>query len=155
MTAKPQPIPHGYHSVTPYLLIRGASDAIAFYVRAFGAVEVLRLTAPDGKIAHAEIRIGNSHVMMADEHPEMDFLGPQTRGGTTVSLMIYVDDVDRMFAEAIAAGGIELRPLCDQFYGDRSGTLTDPWGHVWSIATHIEDVSQEEIRSRFQAFFGE
>ncbi len=155
MTAKPHPIPDGYHSVTPYLLIRGAGDAMAFYIKAFGAVEVLRLTAPDGKIAHAEIRIGNSHVMMADEHPEMDFFGPQTRGGTTVSLMIYVEDVDAVFASAIDAGGVELRPLCDQFYGDRSGTLTDPWGHVWSIATHVEDIAPEEIDRRFQAFFAE
>lgn len=155
MSAKPQPIPAGYHSVTPYLLIRGASDAIAFYTRAFGAVEVLRLAGPDGKISHAEVRIGDSHVMMADEHPEMDFLGPQTRGGTTVSLMIYVEDVDAVFNRAIEEGGTELRPLCDQFYGDRSGTLTDPWGHVWSIATRIEDLSQEEIDRRFQAFFGE
>ncbi len=155
MTAKPLPVPAGYHSVTPYLLIRGANDAIAFYIKAFGAVEVLRLTGPEGKIAHAEIRIGNSHVMMADEYPEMDFFGPQTRGGTTVSLMIYVEDVDLVFARAIAEGGVELRPLCDQFYGDRSGTVTDPWGHVWSIATHVEDMSHEEIRRRFQAIFGE
>jgi PhnB protein len=146
-------IPTGYHSVTPYLLIRGAADAIAFYQRAFGAVEVMRLQGPDGKIGHAEIRIGDSHVMLADEHPEMDFLGPQTRGGTTVSLLIYVPNVDEVFAQAINAGAIELRPLCDQFYGDRSGTVTDPWGHVWSIATHIEDVAPDEINRRFQAFY--
>jgi PhnB protein len=146
-------IPTGYHSVTPYLLIRGAADAMAFYQRAFGAVEVMRLQGPDGKIGHAEIRIGDSHVMLADEHPEMDFLGPQTRGGTTVSLLIYVPNVDEVFAQAINAGAIELRPLCDQFYGDRSGTVTDPWGHVWSIATHIEDVAPDEINRRFQAFY--
>jgi PhnB protein len=153
MTTNVSPVPAGYHSVTPYLLIRGAADAIAFYVRAFDAVEVLRLESPDGKIGHAEIRIGNSHVMLADEHPEMDFLGPQSRGGTTVSLMIYVPDADAVFKRAIAAGATELKPLCDQFYGDRSGTLTDPWGHVWSIATHVEDVSPEEISKRFQEFF--
>jgi PhnB protein len=146
-------IPTGYHSVTPYLLIRGAADAMAFYQRAFGAVEVMRLQGPDGKIGHAEIRIGDSHVMLADEHPEMDFLGPQTRGGTTVSLLIYVPNVDEVFAQAINAGATELRPLCDQFYGDRSGTVTDPWGHVWSIATHIEDVAPDEINRRFQAFY--
>jgi PhnB protein len=146
-------IPAGYHSVTPYLLIRGAADAMAFYQRAFGAVEVMRLQGPDGKIGHAEIRIGDSHVMLADEHPEMDFLGPQTRGGTTVSLLIYVPNVDEVFAQAINAGATELRPLCDQFYGDRSGTVTDPWGHVWSIATHIEDLAPEEIHRRFQAFY--
>ncbi|MEZ6042810.1 MAG: VOC family protein [Planctomycetaceae bacterium] len=149
------PIPSGYHSVTPYLLIKGASEAIEFYQRAFGAEEVLRLQDPEGRISHGEIRIGNSHVMLADEHPEMDFLGPQTRGGTTVSLLIYVPNVDEVFAAAIEAGGTELRPLCDQFYGDRSGTLTDPWGHVWTVATHVEDLSPEEITQRFQDFFGD
>jgi PhnB protein len=146
-------IPAGYHSVTPYLLIRGAADAMAFYQRAFGAVEVMRLQGPDGKIGHAEIRIGDSYVMLADEHPEMDFLGPQTRGGTTVSLLIYVPNVDEVFAQALHAGATELRPLCDQFYGDRSGTITDPWGHVWSIATRIEDLTLEEINRRFQESF--
>lgn len=155
MSSNVQPIPAGYHSVTPYLLIRGASDAIAFYVKAFGATEVLQLKSPDGKIGHAEIRIGDSHVMIADEHPDMDFLGPQSRGGTTVSLLIYVEDVDQVFNRAIEAGGTELRPLCDQFYGDRSGTITDPWGHVWSIATHIEDLSPEEIQRRFQELYGD
>lgn len=155
MSANVSPVPAGYHSVTPYLLIRGASDAIDFYVRAFGATEVLRLCSPDGKIGHAEIRIGDSHVMLADEHPDMDFLGPQSRGGTTVSLLIYVDDVDAVFAKAIEAGATELRPLCDQFYGDRSGTITDPWGHVWSIARHIEDLTPEEIQRRFQDLYSE
>jgi len=155
MSANVQPIPAGYHSVTPYLLIRGASDAIAFYVRAFGATEVLRLTSPDGKIGHAEIRIGDSHIMLADEHPDMDFLGPQSRGGTTVSLLIYVEDADTVFAKALEAGASELRPLCDQFYGDRSGTVTDPWGHVWSIASRIEDLTPEEIQRRFQELYGE
>jgi PhnB protein len=152
MSGKTKPIPDGYHSVTPYLLIRGASDAMAFYSKAFDAVEILRLTMPDGKIAHAEIRIGNSHVMLADEHPDMDFLGPQSRGGTTVSLMIYVEDVDTVYARALEAGGVELKPLSDQFYGDRSGTLTDPWGHVWTVATHVEDISQDEIERRFESF---
>jgi PhnB protein len=147
------PIPDGYHSVTPYLLIRGASDAIAFYVKAFGATEVFRLTAPDGRIGHAEIRIGNSHVMIADEHPEMDFLGPQSRGGTTVSLLVYVADADAIFKQAIDAGATELRPICDQFYGDRSGTVTDPWGHVWSIASRVENVTVEEIQQRFQDLY--
>jgi PhnB protein len=155
MSASVQPIPAGYHSVTPYLLIAGASDAIAFYVNAFGATEVLRLVSPDGRIGHAEIRIGNSHVMIADEHPEMDFLGPQSRGGTTVSLLIYVEDVDAVFAKVIEAGATELRPLCDQFYGDRSGTITDPWGHVWSVATHVEDLTPEEIQRRFQELYGD
>lgn len=155
MSKSISPVPPGYHAVTPYLLIRGASDAIAFYKEAFGAVEVLRLTSPDGRIGHAEIRIGDSHVMIADEHPEMDFLGPQSRGGTTVSLMVYVPDADFVFARAIKAGAQELRPLCDQFYGDRSGAVTDPWGHVWSISCRIEDVSAEEIQRRFQELYGD
>lgn len=150
-----RPIPAGYHAVTPYLLIRGAAEALAFYQRSFGAVEVLRLQGPDGRIAHAEIRIGDSHVMLADEHPEMDFLGPQTRGGTTVTLLIYVADADAVFAAAVEAGATELRPLCDQFYGDRSGTVMDPWGHIWSIATHVEDVSADEIQRRFAELFAD
>ena len=155
MNAPVSPVPAGYHSVTPYLLIKGASDAVEFYKKAFGATEVLRLQDPEGRISHGEICIGNSHVMLADEHPEMDFLGPQTRGGTTVSLLIYVEDADAVFAQAIAAGATEMRPLCDQFYGDRSGTVVDPWGHVWSIATHIEDLTPDEITRKFQEFFGE
>jgi PhnB protein len=155
MTSKVSPIPEGYHSVTPYLLIGGASAAIDFYVRAFGAVEGLRLTGPDGRIGHAEIRIGDSHLMLADEHPEMDFLGPQSRGGTCVTMHLYVSDADAVFARAIAAGAKELRPLCDQFYGDRSGAVTDPWGHVWSIASRIEDITSDEIQRRFQELYGD
>jgi PhnB protein len=155
MSLKVSPIPEGYHSVTPYLLIGGASAAIDFYVRAFGAVERLRLTGPDGRIGHAEIRIGDSHLMLADEHPEMDFLGPQSRGGTCVTMHLYVADADAVFARAIAAGAKELRPLCDQFYGDRSGAVTDPWGHVWSIASRIEDITSDEIQRRFQELYGD
>ena len=155
MSSKVSPIPEGYHSVTPYLLIGGASAAIDFYVRAFGAVEALRLTTPDGRIGHAEIRIGDSHLMLADEHPEMDFLGPQSRGGTCVTMHLYVADADAVFARAIAAGAKELRPLCDQFYGDRSGAVTDPWGHVWSIASRIEDINSDEIQRRFQELYGD
>lgn len=155
MSPNVSPVPSGYHSVTPYLLIGGASAAIDFYIRAFGAAEILRLTAPDGRIGHAEIRIGDSRVMLADEHPEMDFLGPLSRGGTTVSMLIYVDDVDAVFARAIAAGATELRPLCDQFYGDRSGAVTDPWGHVWSLASRIEEITPEEIQNRFQELYGD
>ncbi len=153
MSSEIPAIPSGYHSVTPYLLINGAADAIEFYKTAFGATELLRLQDPEGRISHGEICIGNSHIMLADEHPEMDFLGPKTRGGTTVSLLIYVEDADTMFAQAIQAGAVEMRPLCDQFYGDRSGAVTDPWGHVWSIATRIEDISREEMKRRFQEFF--
>jgi len=155
MSSKVSPIPEGYHSVTPYLLIGGASAAIDFYVRAFGAIEGLRLTGPDGRIGHAEIRIGDSHLMLADEHPEMDFLGPQSRGGTCVTMHLYVADADAVFARAIAAGAKELRPLCDQFYGDRSGAVTDPWGHVWSIASRIEDITSDEIQRRFQELYGD
>lgn len=155
MSSKASPVPRGYHSVTPYLLIRGAGAAIDFYIKAFGAVEVMRLTAPDGRIGHAEIRIGDSHLMMADEHPEMDFLGPESRGGTTVSMLLYVTDADAVFDQAIAAGAQELRPLCDQFYGDRSGAVTDPWGHVWSIASRVEEITSEEIQRRFQELYGD
>ncbi len=147
--------PQGFHTVTPYLLIQGASDAIAFYVRVFGAEEITRLTAPDGRIGHAEIRIGSSTIMIADEHPEMDFLGPQSRGGTTVSLLIYVDHADDVFNNALKCGATELRPLCDQFYGDRSGTVVDPWGHVWSIATHLEDISPAELKRRFEELYAD
>jgi PhnB protein len=153
MSETVSPTPAGYHTVTPYLLIRGASDAIEFYAKAFDATEVMRLQGPDGIVGHAEVRIGNSHVMLADEHPDMDFLGPQSRGGTTVSLLIYVDDVDSVFAQAIDAGAEELKPLCDQFYGDRSGTVVDPWGHIWTVATRIENLAHEVIQQRFQEFF--
>lgn len=155
MIEKVNSVPPGYHTVTPYLLIKGASDAIAFYVRIFGAEEITRLTAPDGRIGHAEIRIGESTIMIADEHPEMDFLGPQSRGGTTVSLLIYVDHADDIFNAALDAGATELRPMCDQFYGDRSGTVTDPWGHVWSIATRLEDISPAELKRRFEELYAD
>ncbi|MEJ7594537.1 MAG: VOC family protein [Planctomycetaceae bacterium] len=155
MIQKANSVPPGYHTVTPYLLIKGASDAIAFYVQVFGAKEITRLTAPDGRIGHAEIRIGESTIMIADEHPEMDFLGPQSRGGTTVSLLIYVDHADDVFNDALQRGAKELRPICDQFYGDRSGSVTDPWGHVWSIATHLEDISPAELKRRFEELYAD
>ncbi|HQZ65441.1 MAG TPA: VOC family protein [Planctomycetaceae bacterium] len=155
MIQKVNVTPAGFQTVTPYLLIKGASEAIDFYTRIFNATETTRLTAPDGRIGHAEIRIGESTIMIADEHPEMDFLGPESRGGTTVSLLIYVEHADDVFYAAIAAGATELRPLCDQFYGDRSGTVTDPWGHVWSIATHLEDISPAELQRRFEELYSE
>jgi PhnB protein len=145
------PIPEGYHSVTPYLVMKNAAAAIEFYKEAFGAVELLRMAAPGGKIGHAEIKIGDSPVMLADEYPDMGFKGPESLGGTPVSLMIYVDDVDKIYPQAIVAGGKEVRPLQNQFYGDRSGTLTDPFGHVWTISTHVEDVSEEELAKRAEA----
>jgi PhnB protein len=143
-----QPIPAGYHSVTPYLVVRDAARAIDFYQRAFGATELFRLSMPDGKIAHAEIKIGDSQVMLADESKE--FPAPQTLGGTAVSLMVYVPDVNRIFAQALAAGATQQRPLADQFYGDRTGMLLDPFGHMWTISTHTEDVAPEELDRRFQ-----
>ena len=145
------PIPEGYHSVTPYLILKNAADAIEFYKKAFGAVELLRIPAPGGKIGHAEIKIGDSPVMLSDEYPDMGFKGPESLGGTPVSLMIYVDDVDKIYPQAIAAGGKEVRPLQNQFYGDRSGTLTDPFGHVWTISTHVEDIPEEELAKRAEA----
>ena len=150
-----QPIPEGYHSLTPYLYVKGAADAIQFYEKALGATEIMRLEAPGGLIGHAEIKIGNSHVMLADEHPDLDAIGPETRGGTTVSFCIYLEDVDAAFAKAIEAGGTEIRPLVDQFYGDRSGTFVDPYGHVWTLATHIEDLTPEEMSARMAEMHGE
>ncbi|HEY3181047.1 MAG TPA: VOC family protein [Casimicrobiaceae bacterium] len=143
-----QPIPTGYHNVTPYLMVRNAAAAIDFYKKAFNAVELMRFPGPGGKIMHAEVKIGDSPVMLADEMPEEGFVGPQTLGGVGVSLMLYVEDVDTRFAQAIAAGATIKRPVQDQFYGDRTGTLVDPFGHVWSIGTHKEDVSMEEMQRR-------
>lgn len=145
-------IPEGYHSVTPHLVIKGAAEAIEFYERAFGATEIMRMASPDGRVGHAEIRIGDSHIMLADEYPEMGFRSPQSIGGTGVSLMIYLEGVDDVFSRALAAGAKELQPVKDQFYGDRSGTLQDPFGHIWTIATHIEDVPPDEMRRRAEAY---
>jgi PhnB protein len=142
-----KPIPAGYHTVTPYLIIDGAAKAIDFYKRAFNAEELFRFDGPNGTLMHAEIKIGDSPVMLADEME--GYRGPPGLGGTPVSLMVYVTDVDKIFAQAIAAGGKERRPVANQFYGDRTGTLVDPFGHVWSIGTHVEDVSPEEIDRRF------
>ena len=146
-------IPEGYHSVTPYLIVDGAESAIRFYVEAFGAVEVLRMPMGENKLAHAEVKIGDSHVMLADEFPDMDHLGPHKRGGPTASLMIYVADVDAAFAQAISAGGKEERPPADQFWGDRMGTLLDPFGHRWTLSTHIEDVAEDEMQRRMAEAF--
>jgi PhnB protein len=144
-----KPIPEGYHSVTPYLIVRGAAQAIDFYKKAFGATEVMRFPAPDGKIAHAEIKIGDSVVMLADESAE--YKSPQTVGESPVGLLIYVPDVDKTFNQAVSAGAKSTRPVQDQFYGDRLGSLTDPFGHKWMISTHKEDVSAQELERRMQA----
>jgi len=146
-----KPIPDGYHSVTAYLIVRGAAQAIDFYQRAFGASEVLRMTMPDGGIGHAEIQIGDTRVMLADEAPQRNIKSPQTLGGSGVHLMIYLPDVDAAVKQALAAGATELRPIQDQFYGDRSATIDDPFGHQWTLATHIEDVSGEEMQVRMAA----
>ena len=139
-------IPKGYHCVTPYLSIRGAAAALEFYKQAFGAKEIMRMPGPEGKLGHAEIRIGDSRVMLADEFPAIQFLGPQSRGGTTVSIHLYVRDVDATVARATAAGAKLTRPVQDQFYGDRTGTLEDPFGHMWHVATHKKDLSMAELR---------
>ena len=149
MSAKP--IPDGYHTATPYLVVKNAASALEFYKKAFGAEELMRLASPDGKIGHAEIKIGDSPIMLADEFPEMGYRGPQALGGSPVSIMLYVEDVDARFNQAIAAGAKVKRPVKDEFYGDRAGNLEDPFGHVWTIATHKEDVSPEEIERRFAA----
>ena len=146
-----KPIPDGYHSVTPYLIINGAAAALDFYKKAFGAAELFRMDAPGGKIGHAEIKIGDSPIMLADEYPDMGYRGPRSIGGSPVSLMIYVGDADKVFNQALAAGAKVQQPMKDQFYGDRSGTLEDPFGHVWTVATHKEDLTPEEIGRRAAA----
>ena len=143
-----RPIPEGHHTVTPYLSCRGAADAIAFYERALDAKLLFSMNQPDGRVGHAELQIGGSRVMLADEFPEIGFQGPLTLGGAGVHLHLYVDDADAAFERAIAAGAEVLRPMTDQFYGDRSGTVQDPFGHVWHIATHVEDVSPEQLAER-------
>ena len=146
-----KPIPEGYHSVTPYLICKNAAKAIDFYKAAFGAKETVRMPGPGGKVMHAELLIGNSYIMLADEAPERDSRSPESIGGTPVGFMIYVPDVDAQFKQAIAAGGKVVMPVADQFYGDRSGTLVDPSGHKWTIGTHKEDVSSEEMQRRMAA----
>ena len=145
-----KPIPDGYPAVTPYLIVAGAARAIDFYKHAFGATETMRLDGPHG-VAHAEIRIGGSVVMLADESPGMGYKGPRSYGGTSVSLMLYVDAVDATFQRALDAGATQQRAVQEQFYGDRSGTLEDPFGHVWTLATHVEDVAPDEIDRRLAA----
>lgn len=151
MPTKVKPIPDGYHAITPYLAIKGAAAAIDFYKRAFGATEIMRMNQPDGRVGHTELQFGDSKIMLADEYPEMDFRGPGSVGGTPVQLHFYVDDVDAVVKQAEAAGAKVIRPVQDQFYGDRSGTLQDPFGHVWQVSTHKEDLSPDEIAKRAAA----
>ena len=144
-------IPEGYYSLTPYLVVKGAAEAIEFYTKAFGATEMMRMPGPGGKIMHAELQIGNSVLMLSDENPERGYLSPASRGGNTSSVMFYTDDVDAAFRKAIAAGAKETTPVTDMFWGDRMGNLTDPFGHSWAIATHKEDVSPQEMEKRMAA----
>lgn len=151
MRNKIRPIPKGYHAVTPYLSVQGAAGAIAFYKKAFGAKEVMRMPGPGGTIGHAEIQVGDSRIMLADEFPEMNFRSPQSVGGTPVNIHLYVPDVDKVVKKAVAVGAKPLRPVADQFYGDRSGSLEDPFGHVWHVATHIKDIPMKELKKRAAA----
>jgi PhnB protein len=154
MAKQVKPIPDGYHTVTPYLIVKGAAEALAFYQKAFSATERMRMPDPKSSlIGHAEIEIGDSTIMLADEYPDMGFRSPQSLSGTPVSILLYVNDVDAVAKQALAAGAKELRPVKDQFYGDRSGTFEDPFGHVWTIATHKEDLTPDEIGRRAAAAF--
>jgi PhnB protein len=151
LRTKTNPIPKGYHAVTPYLSVHGAADAIAFYKKAFGAKEVMRMPGPGGTIGHAEVQIGGSRIMLADESPEINFRSPRAIGGTPVTIHLYVEDVDKVAKKAVAAGAKLLRPVAEQFYGDRSGSLEDPFGHVWHIATHVKDIPTKELKKRAAA----
>jgi PhnB protein len=151
MAKQVRAIPEGHHTVTPYLIVGDAAAAIAFYKKAFGAEELMRVAAPNGKIGHAEIRIGDSVIMLADEYPDMNARGPHAFGGSPVSIHLYVEDVDAVAGQAIAAGATVVRPVQDQFYGDRSGSFTDPFGHSWHVATHKEDLTPEELDKRVKA----
>jgi PhnB protein len=149
--ANVKPIPDGYNAVIPYLYIKGAAKAIDFYKNVFGAKEVMRMPGPDGKIGHAEIKIGDSMIMISDEHPQMGALSPQSVGGSPVGLHVYVENVDAVVKKATDGGAKLTRPVKDQFYGDRSGSITDPFGHLWYVSTHVEEVSPEEIAKRAAA----
>jgi PhnB protein len=152
MATKVQPIPKGYEGATPYLIIKGATKALDFYKNGFGALEEMRVPGPAGTIGHAEIKIGGARIMLADEFPEMGAKSPQTIGGSPVSIMIYVEDVDSFFKRAVNAGAKVVTPVENKFYGDRSATLHDPFGHQWHFATHVEDVPPEEMAKRAEAF---
>ena len=146
-----RPVPEGYSTVTPYLIVTGAAEAIDYYTKVFGATELMRFPGPDGKVGHAEIKIGTSIVMLADEAPDKGYRSPQSLGGSGTGIMLYVEDVDSVFDRAIAAGGKPQQAVTDQFYGDRSGSLIDPFGHMWTVATHVEDVAPEEMQRRMEA----
>lgn len=145
-----KPVPEGYHSVTPYLIVKGAAKAIDYYKKVFGATEIMRMPTPNGGVMHAELKIGDSVIMLADEQPG-HHRSPESFGGSPVSLMVYVEDVDKTFKQAVSSGAKEIRAVEDQFYGDRSGNLIDPFGHVWTVSTHKEDVSEAEMQRRMSA----
>jgi PhnB protein len=155
MPAHVKPIPDGQSALTPYLTVSNGAKAIEFYQKAFGAIEEMRMSAPGGKIGHAELKIGAARFMLSDEYPEMDVRSPESIGGSPVTLHLYVDDVDATFAQAVAAGAKVVRPVEDQFYGDRAGKLVDPFGHSWFLATHKEDVAVEEMKRRAAKLFGQ
>jgi PhnB protein len=148
-------IAEGFHSVTPYLIIKGAAKAIEFYQDVFGAVEETRMEMPGGAVGHAELRIGDSKIMLADEFPDLGHLSPESVGGTAVGICLYLPDADAVFEKAVAAGAKVLKPMADQFYGDRSGTFLDPWGHQWTAGTHTEDLTDEQLRERMAAMMKE
>lgn len=148
-----KPIPEGYHSVTPYLIVKDAAAALDFYQKAFNAVDLMRLDDPKGSIMHCEFKIGDSPIMMANEYPDMGYVGPQTLGGSPVCINLYVENVDELFQQAVNAGAEVMKPVQNQFYGARSGLVKDPFGHIWSIATQIEDLTPEELLERSKKLF--
>jgi PhnB protein len=155
MTPSVRPIPEGFHTITPTLTVRNAAKAIDFYKKALGAQELMRMASPDGKIGHAELRIGDSIIFLSDEMPNMGCKSPETVGGSTGTLYLYVQDVDRAFQQAVDAGGKVTMPVSDMFWGDRHGSFVDPFGHTWSLSTHKEDLTADQIEERAKAFFAQ
>jgi PhnB protein len=155
MTASSKPVPQNFHTVTPALVVRNGAQAIEFYKKALGAEELMRMPGPDGKIMHAELKIGDSVIFLSDENPEMGTKSPQTLGGTAGSLYLYVEDVDKAFKRAVDAGGKSTMPVADMFWGDRFGSFLDPFGHNWGLSTHVEDLSEKEIEERAKDFYAQ
>lgn len=156
MSDSVDPIPSGYAGATPYLIVRDGNKAIEFYIHIFGAEEVLRLASPDdGSIGHAELKMAGGIIMLADEVPDMDILAPPSIGGSSIGLMVYVEDPDAVFNAALESGATEFKPVCDQFYGERSGTFDDPFGHRWTVSRRIENLSHEDISQKFEQLYGD